>query len=57
MAEMPPLVGMADKTGGHHHRREAIAAKVFGAPWYVVDGEPFWGQDRLDFVARALERR
>lgn len=36
---------------------EAIAAQVFGAPWYVVDGEPFWGQDRLDFVARALERR
>jgi 2-hydroxychromene-2-carboxylate isomerase len=36
---------------------EAIAAQVFGVPWYVVDGEPFWGQDRLDFVARALERR
>lgn len=35
---------------------EAIAAKVFGAPWYVVDGEPFWGQDRLDFVERALKR-
>ena len=33
---------------------EAIAANVFGAPWYVVDGEGFWGQDRLDFVARAL---
>ena len=33
---------------------EAIAANVFGAPWYIVDGEGFWGQDRLDFVARAL---
>ncbi len=33
---------------------DAIAANVFGAPWYVVDGEGFWGQDRLDFVARAL---
>lgn len=33
---------------------EAIAANVFGMPWYVVDGEPFWGQDRLDFVERAL---
>lgn len=33
---------------------EAIAANVFGAPWYVVDGEAFWGQDRLDFVERAL---
>jgi 2-hydroxychromene-2-carboxylate isomerase len=35
---------------------EAIAANVFGAPWYVVDGEGFWGQDRLDFVERAFAR-
>ena len=34
---------------------EAIAANVFGAPWYIVDGEGFWGQDRLDFVERALK--
>ena len=34
---------------------EAIAANVFGAPWYVVDGQAFWGQDRLDFVERALD--
>jgi 2-hydroxychromene-2-carboxylate isomerase len=33
---------------------DAIAANVFGSPWYVVDGEAFWGQDRLDFVERAL---
>ena len=33
---------------------DAIAANVFGAPWYIVDGEGFWGQDRLDFVERAL---
>ena len=32
----------------------AIDAGVFGAPSYVVDGELFWGQDRLDFVARRL---
>ena len=24
----------------------AIAAGVFGAPFFVVDGEPFWGNDR-----------
>ena len=35
---------------------EAMAATVFGAPWYVVDGAPFWGQDRLDFVERALAK-
>ena len=32
----------------------AIAAGVFGAPSYRIDGEIFWGQDRLDFVARKL---
>ncbi|WP_374447235.1 2-hydroxychromene-2-carboxylate isomerase [Stella sp.] len=32
----------------------AIAAGVFGAPSYVVEGEIFWGQDRLDFLARRL---
>lgn len=33
---------------------EAIAANVFGSPWYVVDGDGYWGQDRLEFVERAL---
>lgn len=32
----------------------AIAAQVFGAPAYVIDGELFWGQDRLDFVEERL---
>ena len=36
------------------HTQEAIEAGVFGAPSYVVDGEIFWGQDRLDFVERCL---
>lgn len=35
---------------------DAIAASVFGSPWYVVDGEGFWGQDRLDFVERVLQK-
>src|SRR5262249_41681302 len=34
--------------------QEAIDRHVFGTPWYVLDGEPFWGQDRLDFLARKL---
>lgn len=33
---------------------DAIAANVFGSPWYQFDGEGFWGQDRLDFVERAF---
>jgi 2-hydroxychromene-2-carboxylate isomerase len=32
----------------------AIDAGVFGAPWFVISGEGYWGQDRLDFVDRAL---
>ena len=32
----------------------AIDAGVFGAPSYCIDGEIFWGQDRLDFVERRL---
>jgi 2-hydroxychromene-2-carboxylate isomerase len=38
------------------YTQEAIAAGVFGAPSYVVDGEIFWGQDRLDFLERRLGR-
>lgn len=33
---------------------EAIKADVFGSPTYVVDGERFWGQDRLDFLREAV---
>jgi 2-hydroxychromene-2-carboxylate isomerase len=34
--------------------RDAVAASlargVFGSPFVIVDGEPFWGNDRLDLV-------
>jgi 2-hydroxychromene-2-carboxylate isomerase len=36
--------------------QQALDAGVFGAPSYVVDGEIFWGQDRLDFLARRLKQ-
>ncbi len=35
---------------------EAIARQVFGAPTYVYKNELFWGQDRLEFLDRALEK-
>jgi 2-hydroxychromene-2-carboxylate isomerase len=38
-------------------RREvdaAIGRGVFGSPYIVIDGEPFWGSDRLDQVERWL---
>jgi 2-hydroxychromene-2-carboxylate isomerase len=34
---------------------EAIARNVFGAPTYIYKDELFWGQDRLDFLERALK--
>ena len=34
--------------------QRAIDSGVFGAPTYVVAGELFWGQDRLDFLERRL---
>lgn len=35
---------------------DAIAQGVFGSPSYIFRGEKFWGQDRLDFLDRALMR-
>ena len=43
----------ADATYVENTQR-AIEAQVFGAPWYTYLGEPFWGQDRLEFLDRAL---
>jgi 2-hydroxychromene-2-carboxylate isomerase len=36
------------------HSQEAIARGIFGSPSYVCKDELFWGQDRLDFLERAL---
>lgn len=33
---------------------EALAAGVFGAPTYILKGEPFWGQDRIELLDKAL---
>jgi len=36
---------------------EAVEQGVFGSPTYILGGERFWGQDRLAFLDRALDRR
>jgi 2-hydroxychromene-2-carboxylate isomerase len=36
------------------NRQAAIAQGVFGSPAYVLDGEVFWGQDRIDLLDDAL---
>ena len=44
--------GIAEKREAY--TKHAIDQGVFGAPSVVVDGEVFWGQDRLTFVDRKL---
>jgi 2-hydroxychromene-2-carboxylate isomerase len=38
----------------HARTSKAIALGIFGAPAFVVGEELFWGQDRLEFVEKAL---
>ena len=35
---------------------EAIERSVFGSPTYFIDGDMFYGQDRLEMVERALRQ-
>ena len=37
------------------NRQDALAADVFGSPVYVLDGEVFWGQDRIELLEDALK--
>ncbi len=39
----------------HENLAEAERFGIFGTPTYVIGKELFWGQDRLDFVDRALK--
>jgi 2-hydroxychromene-2-carboxylate isomerase len=45
------------RTAYERNRLEAVEIGVFGAPCYVLDGEIFWGQDRLDLLEDALASR
>jgi 2-hydroxychromene-2-carboxylate isomerase len=46
----------AGKAGYEANTQEGLSRNVFGAPTYVYRDELFWGQDRLDFLDRALAR-
>jgi 2-hydroxychromene-2-carboxylate isomerase len=58
--EGAPLLAQAQSsaTAERYDRltQEAILRQVFGAPTYIFRDEPFWGQDRLDFLDRALQQ-
>ena len=34
----------------------SIRRKVFGMPFYLLDDEPFWGQDRLELLDRRMQQ-
>ena len=48
-ADSPEVATLLD-----NYTAQAISQQIFGMPSYVFDGELFWGQDRLDFLERAL---
>ena len=51
------LAGISDsevKAIARQHGEAAVRRGVFGSPWIFVDGEPFWGSDRLAMVERWL---
>jgi len=47
------------ETDGPRELAEAFAEgehdQVFGVPTFMVDGEPFWGNDRITWIAKKLD--
>ncbi len=54
-AVMKAAVDAETKRAYDDNTRGAMEAGVFGSPSYVLDGEIFWGQDRLDLLEDALK--
>jgi 2-hydroxychromene-2-carboxylate isomerase len=48
-ADLPAIANIYDE-----NCKSAREDNIFGVPTYFVGSEMFWGQDRLDFVDRAL---
>jgi 2-hydroxychromene-2-carboxylate isomerase len=60
-AQAERILRLADSTQARDELRaitaDAAARGVFGVPAFFVDGEMFWGKDRLDFVEGWLSRK
>jgi 2-hydroxychromene-2-carboxylate isomerase len=57
-ADASGFAAYAEGEGGAEHDRirgEAETAGVFGVPMLVIDGELFWGGDRIDLVREKLD--
>ena len=54
-AIMKTAADPATKAAYDANTHGALEAGVFGSPSYVLDGEVFWGQDRLELLDDALK--
>lgn len=50
-ADSPEIRAIYDR-----YTQEAIDRHIFGSPTYFVDGDMFYGQDRLEMIERALAK-
>jgi 2-hydroxychromene-2-carboxylate isomerase len=53
------IAGMQEQTTKDRlalENEEAIHRGVFGSPFFIVDGEPFWGSDRISLIAGEARR-
>lgn len=53
-ALLKKAAGKAAQDEYKRNTRDALKRGVFGSPFYLYKGEIFWGQDRLDFLERAV---
>ena len=54
------LAGISNASTREQFRAEvdlATAKGVFGSPFFILDGEPFWGFDRMDQLEAALQHK
>ena len=56
LSTLPAADTAAARDAYDANTREAIDRGVLGSPTYFVDGDMFYGQDRLELVERALKR-
>lgn len=50
-AVLAGIKGTSAKDRLVHENEEAIRKGVFGSPFFLADGEPFWGGDRMSLIS------
>lgn len=55
-SEIDRICGDAAKTALREEMDEAVAKGVFGSPFFLIDGEPFFGVDKLELIEMWLLR-